>query len=99
MNWECSAAPAWDGSVSAGHGSGRADWEPGEEEEVPPDGLLTLAAALTVGRGWMCSVGSGAALAVHFTVPSTALFHSVFLSSFIWDEAVRSGHTPLPRGI
>lgn len=61
--------------------------------EVSPAGLLTLAAALTVGRVQVRSVGNDAALAVCI-VPSAALFHSVFLFSFIWDEAVRSGHTP-----
>lgn len=103
MNWECSAAPAWDGSVSAGPGSGRAGW--GQERkrkwEVPLARLLMLAAALTVGRAQMCSVGNGAALALHIipTVPFIALFHSVFFFSFIWDEAVKSGPSPLPRGI
>lgn len=52
-----------------------------------------LAAALTVGRVQVRSVGNGAALAVCI-VPSAALFHSVFLFSFIWDEADKSGHTP-----
>lgn len=53
--------------------------------EVSPAGLLTLAAALTVGRVQVRSMGDGAALAVRIipTVPSTALFHSVFLFPFI----------------